>query len=61
MSELTQDKRDGLIEQLAFISTRLAEVPDGPARDDLKAELQSLVRLLWLDGKPDQKARPQNG
>jgi hypothetical protein len=53
MSELTQEKRDGLIEQAAVVSTLLARTPDGPARDDLKAELRRLARLLWLDGKPE--------
>ena len=53
MSELTQEKRDGLIEQLALASARLVGIPDGPAQDDLQAELRRLARLLWLDGKPD--------
>jgi hypothetical protein len=58
MSELTQEKRDGLIERLGPISTRLGDVPDGPLRDELKAELGQLARLLWLDGKPDNEPRP---
>lgn len=52
MSELTQEKRDELIKQIGLISTRLYGTPEGPARDDLKAELRQLARLLWLDGKP---------
>jgi hypothetical protein len=54
MSELTQEKRDGLIKQLVVVSARLAETKDRPARDVVKAELTQLVRLLWLDGKPDR-------
>jgi hypothetical protein len=54
MTELTQEKRDGMIERLGLISTRISRTPDGPARDELKAELGQLARLLWLDGKPDQ-------
>ena len=50
MSELIQEKRDGRIKQLGLISTRLAGTADGPDRDDLKAELRKVARLLWLDG-----------
>ena len=53
MDELTADERDELIRQLGPISTRLNEPPNGPARDELKAELSRLIRLLWLDGKPE--------
>ena len=53
MSDLTQEKRDELIQRLSLISGRLLPVSDGPARDELKAELRQLAKLLWLDGKPE--------
>jgi hypothetical protein len=53
VSDLTNEERKGLIEQLCLISTRLTESQEGPARDDVKEELRQVVRLLWLDGKPE--------
>jgi hypothetical protein len=53
MNDLTQEKRDELLGRLTVISTRLGQIPDGPARDELKAEVRQLTRLLWLDGKPE--------
>ena len=53
MSDLTQEKRNELIKRLSVVLIRLGQSPDGPPRDDLKAELRELVRLLWMDGKPE--------
>jgi hypothetical protein len=54
MSELTPEKRDKLIEQLGLISTRIAQALDGPARDDLRAELRQLAwpGFLRSNGSP---------
>jgi hypothetical protein len=53
MTNLTQEKRDELIDRLVHLSVRLGQIFDGPAREDLKAELRQLARLLWLDGSPE--------
>jgi hypothetical protein len=51
--ELPAGERDWLIMQLNQVSSTLNETPDGPAHDELKADLKRLVRLLWLDGEPE--------
>jgi hypothetical protein len=58
MSELSQEKRDELIERLARASTELRQLPDGQERVNLKARLRFLARLIWLDGKSEDDPRP---
>jgi hypothetical protein len=45
------EHREILIEQVSRILDRLMATPEGPAREDLEAELRQLARLLWLDRK----------
>jgi len=58
MAELTDAKRDGLIDRVGLVSTRLTNTVAGPGRDSTKRELKRLIRLLWLDGQRDPDEPP---